>query len=415
MAATSTDLAARTSKRAGTYVPVMDGFRGLAVLWIVLGHAKWRLQAPPPTDFDPFNYPFTASYFGVDLLFVVSGFVLFLPALQNGGSLGATKSYALRRAARIVPAFYAALVLSYLVAWKVGELRSGIGISLSHALFLAPYAHPREDLGFGVNSPLWTMSVEVIFYAVLPLVAKWYRRHPITGLGLAIALSEGWHMLTVRLDGVLDLLGITWTSAATNQAQYRMAHAFPGFATQFAVGMTAAWIYIRVRDRSEDDERRALFPAVAVASALGVIAVAGLRGWEVAQGSVGFYDHWTLTLDRTFLFGALVCSTALSTRVVQWPFANEGSRFIGTVCYGMYLSHLPLIYLLIPGLGFDTSVTTRADLFVLTAAVVPLSLALGIVSYTFIEEPFRKFVRRGPSAGGAVGPLRPVALASARG
>lgn len=397
-----------------TYVPVMDGFRGLAVLWIVLGHVRWRLGAPPPTDIDPLNYLFTASYFGVDLLFVVSGFVLFLPAVLNDGSLGSGKAYALRRAARIVPAFYAAMVLSYLVALKLGEVRGGVGAWLSHALFLSQHAHPREDLGFGVNSPIWTMSVEVIFYAALPLFARWYYRHPFTGLGIAVAITEGWHILTIRLPDVLAALNVTWTG--TEEAQYRMAHAFPGFATQFAVGMTAAWVFARVRANPIDDYRR-LFPAVAAVSALGILAIAGMRQWEVAHGTAGLYDHWIRTLDRSLIFGALVCATALSPLRTQWVAGNDASRFLGTVCYGAYLSHLPLIYLLVPALGLQAGEATAGDLVLLSAVVVPLSVAIGIVSYTFLEEPFRQLVRRRrrrrPAASTRT--RRAVALAEAQG
>ncbi|HYZ92530.1 MAG TPA: acyltransferase [Actinomycetota bacterium] len=406
-----------TRTRETAYVPVVDGFRGLAVLWIILGHVRWRLQAAPPTDVDPLSYIFTASYFGVDLLFVVSGFVLFLPAVVNNGSLGRTKTYAIRRAARIVPAFYAAMVLSYIVALKLnGGARGGAGAWLSHALFLSAHAHPREDIGFGVNSPIWTMSVEVIFYALLPLVATWYHRHPFAGLGVAIGLTEGWHALTNRLPDVIQGMNIHWTTSSITDAQDRMAHAFPGFMTQFAVGMTAAWIYSRVRSQPETDETRRLFPAVALVSFLGILAIAGVRGWEVAHGHEGLFDHWTRTLDRSLLFGALVCATALSPRWVGWPVGNDASRFTGTVCYGAYLSHLPLIYLLIPALGLDPGDAGTTDLFVLAAAVVPLAFAVGVVSYTFLEQPVRQLVRRRKDVRRQPArTLRPVALAGARG
>lgn len=411
---TTSALASHTSEpKATPYVPVMDGFRGLAVLWIILGHVRWRLEAQPPTEIDPVNHVFTASYFGVDLLFVVSGFVLFLPAVLNDGSLGNGKRYALRRAGRIVPAFYVAMVLSYLVALKVGEVRGGLGAWLSHALFLSQEAHAREDLGFGVNSPIWTMSVEVIFYATLPLIAHWYHRHPFAGLGIAVAITEGWHVLTVRLPSVLEWANVSWTGA--EEAQYRMAHAFPGFTTQFAVGMTAAWIYARVRSQPMPEFRR-VFPAVAAASFLGIAAIAGLRSWEVAQGNAGLYDHWTRTLDRSLVFGALVCATALSPSRAQRVVGSNASRFLGTVCYGAYLSHLPLIYLLIPALGLNPGHASTADMLLLASVVVPLSFALGIVSYTFLEDPVRQLIRRRRDAPRTT-PARPraVALAGARG
>lgn len=405
------------TRASSPYVPVLDGLRGLAVLWIVLGHVRWRLHAPAPTEIDPLNYVFTASYFGVDLLFVVSGFVLFLPAVMNGGSLGSGKAYALRRAARIVPAFYAAMVFSYAIAWKLGDVRGGDGAWISHALFLGQHAHPREDLGFGVNSPIWTMSVEVVFYALLPFVARWYSRHPFGGLAIAVALTEGWHMLTLKLEPVLGWLGVTWSASAAEQAQYRMSHAFPSFATQFAVGMTAAWVYSRVREGPAWDDLRRLAPAVAAVSFIGVIAVASLRGWEVANGVAGFHDHWTRTLDRTVLFGALAFALALSPPRAQWLVGNNGVRFLGTVCYGAYLSHLPLIYLLIPALGMEDG-GSISDLFVLSAIVAPLSFAVGVVSHTFLEEPFRRLARGRralPRREPPVAQPRPLVLTPARG
>ena len=47
-----------------------------------------------------------------------------------------------------------------------------------------------------MNGAIWTMSVEVIFYAALPFVARWYYRHPFFGLGIAVAITELWHVLT---------------------------------------------------------------------------------------------------------------------------------------------------------------------------------------------------------------------------
>jgi peptidoglycan/LPS O-acetylase OafA/YrhL len=397
----------------------MDGFRGLAVLCIVLGHVRWRLGTSPPVDVPPLKYIYTASFFGVDLLFVVSGFVLFLPAVLNEGSLGAAKTFLVRRAARIVPAFWAAMIFSYAIAWKVGELegRGTIGAWLSHMFFMSAYAHPREDAGFGVNSPIWTMSVEVIFYFCLLLVARWYYRRPFLGLGIAMTITELWHNATLHLTGVIDWLNIGWTREAVTQAQYRMAHAFPGFATQFAVGMTAAWIFARVRTQPSTPELDRVFPAVAMSSGLGIIALAALGSWKVAHGLEGPFDHWTDTLERSLLFGALVCATALAPRVVQWPVANDATRFMGTVCYGMYLCHLPLIYLLIPALGLKEFEGTTTDAVMLTAVVVPLSLAIGVVSYTFLEQPFRRLARRKRAQDSlrpaeSTHPMRPVALSS---
>src|SRR5688572_11306003 len=168
-----------------TYVPAMDGFRGLAVMWIVVLHCWGALGERMPLDGGPLRYFVASGYFGLDLLFIVSGFVLFLPVVYDG-NLGDRRDYARRRAARIVPGFWAAAMLTYLVAQVLGGADGGLGAWLSHITFTHQYAHDISDVGFGLNRAMWTMSVEVAFYFLLPFVASIYNRHPFLGLGVAI-------------------------------------------------------------------------------------------------------------------------------------------------------------------------------------------------------------------------------------
>ena len=382
------------------------------MLWIVLGHCWNELGGRVPLDGGALRHLFVSSYMGVDMLFIVSGFVLFLPAVVEG-SIGDVRSYALRRAARIVPAFYVALVLSYAVALIVDAPRLGPGAWLSHALFLHAESHNIAKVGFGVNGALWTMSVEVLFYIALPFVAAWYRRRPLLGLAFAFAGAELWHQLTLNLPSLLANSGIAWAGA--DEAQLRMALAFPGYLPQFATGMTAAWLFVRLR---EHRERFATHAVVAQAAAFtGALAIAYLRGWEGAKGVTGPLDHWVKTADRTFFFGVLVLATALATAGAQWPVRNMVSRTLGRVCYGTYLSHLPLIALLIPVLGLDVRTTSNMQFLVLAAVVVPVSVLTGSLSYRYLEEPIRRLARRTPrpsSASDTQEIPRAVALAGSR-
>lgn len=380
---------AQPTGRGDLDVPAIDGFRGLAVLWIVLGHCWNELGGTVPLDGGPLRHIFVSSYMGVDMLFVVSGFVLFLPAVVDG-SLGDIGAYARRRAARIVPAFWVAIVISYVVSSAVDAKRVGPAAWISHALFLHTEAHHHEQIGWGVNGALWTMSVEVMFYAALPLVAGWYRRRPFVGLALAFAGAELWHLTAAKLPELVENTGITW--AATSDAQIRMALAFPSYLPQFAVGMTAAWLYIRLRERREELGMHAFLAQTA--AFIGALVVAYFRSWEGATGASGPLDHWVKTGDRTFFYGVLVLSTALVFSAAQWPVRNTVSRFLGTVCYGTYLVHLPLIKLLRPALGLEKGTTNNLDLAILAAVAAPLAVGIGWVSYRFLEEPFRRWARR---------------------
>jgi peptidoglycan/LPS O-acetylase OafA/YrhL len=405
-------LTSRTRRQAPAYVPAIDGLRGLAVLWIVVLHCWGVLGQRMPLDGGPLRYLVASGYFGLDLLLVITGFVLFLPAAQNGGSVGPRRDYALRRAARVVPGFWVATLIAYLVALRLGEVRGGPVAWLTHLTFLHQYAHSTQDVGFGINRAMWTMTVEATFYAVLPLVARPFHRRPLAGVGAALLVAEGWHQLTLNLGRVFA----TADESSLTDAQARMAYVFPSYVAHFAFGMAAAWLYVRMR------RRRRVFPsrlasAPAAAAVIGIAALALVRGRQRVSGELGPFDERARTLDRTVLMAVLVLAVALASPRAQSVVTNGFARLVGTVSYGIYLSHMPLIYLLMPALGIEAGTTSNGDLALITVIVVPLSIAVGVVSYVFIEQPFRRFVRRGrgAAAGGVPGPLRPVAPTGARG
>jgi len=380
-----------TTHNGTVTVPSIDGFRGLAVLWVVLGHC-WNELGGHTLRPGPLKYIFTSSYYGVDMLFVVSGFVLFLPAVTNAGSIGDIRSYALRRAARIVPAFYIAMILSFFVARSLGTVRGGVGEWISHLFFLHQYAHPIKDIGFGVDGAMWTMSVEVIFYVLLPFVAGWYSRRPLLGLVVAFWIADFWYLLAQKLDVLLPHAGITWN--AVGAASERMTYTFPSYAAHFALGMTAAWAFVRLRERLSENQRRPLALATALAAVVGVAAIAHLKGWDTEHGVSGIIDHRVNTFLRAGLFATMILAFSLLPKGAQWPVRNRVSRMLGTVSYGVYLSHMPMILLLIPALGLHVGTTNVADLWLLALAVVPLTVSIGITSYVTLEEPIRRWARR---------------------
>ena len=114
----------------------------------------------------------------IDVLFVVSGFVVFLPTVARTGNFGSVLAYAIRRAARLIPAYWAILVIALVLIGLTTvspdvanpSLRdlglNFFGLQGPVGLFV-----PGISTGFGVDPPLWTLSVEIGFYVVLPLIA----------------------------------------------------------------------------------------------------------------------------------------------------------------------------------------------------------------------------------------------------
>src|SRR5919108_4947140 len=193
-------------KRIVGVVPALDGFRGLAVLWIVVGHC-WNEVGRPPLDRGVGLNVLTSSYAGLDLLFIVSGFVLFPPAALNNGSLGDLPSYFRRRFARIVPAYWVAIILVILFNPLLttanvplpGTSMAGNSALLIHLSFLHEEVYGGSIRnGFGADGVIWTLSIEMIFYVTLPLVAAWWYRRPFLGLALAFAGAKGWQYLAIH-------------------------------------------------------------------------------------------------------------------------------------------------------------------------------------------------------------------------
>ena len=377
------------TKQEIAYVPSLDGFRGLAVLWIVLHHCWGALTSQDPNE-GPLANVLGTGFIGLDVLFLVSGFVLFLPVVLDEGEFGDARVYGRRRAARIVPAFWAALLVSYPIAKILGEAKGGAGAWLSHLFFVHQYAHPRGDIGFGVDRAMWTMTIEVTFYVLLAFAATRYFRHPLIGLAVAVCVGEAWHLATANLDVVLHWTGIAW--AGTADAQLRMADAFPSYLPRFAAGMTAAWLFVRVRQGRFGRVSPKLVSAAASAALVGFVAFVILR----ARGHVGFggaLDDRMLTLGRTLSVGLLVLITALASERAQWPVSNNLSRLLGSASYGIYLSHMLVIPLLRRAFGMGHEMTGMGDLVLLSASTVFVSLGLGVVSYEYLEQPFRRWAR----------------------
>src|SRR4051794_38591497 len=137
----------------------------------------------------------SGGFLAVDLFFVLSAFVLTLPAARTG-EFGAWGDYAVRRAARIVPAYYVALAtalaLFHPLAGPAADRRPPTADALlAHLSFLQVEARLIGGydgaLGFRGGPPLWTLSVEVAFYVALPFVVLAFLRRPLLWLVVAVA------------------------------------------------------------------------------------------------------------------------------------------------------------------------------------------------------------------------------------
>jgi len=168
-----TTLRRQTSGRA--YVPEVDGLRFIAILSVVLFHIGVQVNEQPhgATISAMLNPVVHNGYRGVELFFVISGFILGLPFARHrltGAPVMRLRSYFLRRVTRLEPPYIVIILVR--AALIVLVLHTSVQTVLPHLLASLAYAH---SLIYGyystINPPVWSLEVEIQFYCLAPFLA----------------------------------------------------------------------------------------------------------------------------------------------------------------------------------------------------------------------------------------------------
>jgi peptidoglycan/LPS O-acetylase OafA/YrhL len=281
----------------------------------------------------------------VVLFFVLSGFLLAQPWVRGRApSLG---RYAVRRFARIAPAYWAAVIGSLLLIHGSGH---GRDIDL-HDLpkFLLFVANVFPQTRNQLDPPLWSLHIEVSFYVVLPLI------------GLALLRARRQWLVCVALIAA----GLAWTTIGTVHAWPPEATwTLPSYLGAFAAGIGAAMFAARPR-------------LVAPVVLAGTIAVVANAVWH-SGGGTGVPGHAIGDLPAALGFAAVIWGIAARPgRLLSSP----PLRVLGTLSFGIYLWHMPVLYALQLHDRFPERFLPAV------AWVLPLTFALAIASWFGIEKP----------------------------
>jgi peptidoglycan/LPS O-acetylase OafA/YrhL len=366
--------------RAPRY-PLVDSLRALAALAIVGFHVS--------ALFGGFALEHLGRWLaqlnvGVPLFFAISGFLLYRPwvaAQLDGRRPPSLRVYAERRVLRIVPAYWVALVVIAVVVGRdaILDLPSGL------VYFGFLQAYDRDTFTGGIGQA-WTLSVEVAFYAALPLIAlagarlggtdrrTILRRQAALLAGLAL-VSLVWRLLVLAL------------TVPSDAAYYPLVSALPTQLDTFACGMALA-VLSAAGVHGGAVARAPWLPWLAAAA-----AYAGLSLWRPQEVGFVLVAH---ELQVVVAIGLLVPAVvgAEGGGAVRRLLAWRPLAWVGLISYGLYLWHLDALRQL------ADSGLPRLPAIVLGVA---LSLALGAASWYGIE---RHALRLGRRAAGAT-PIDP--------
>ena len=388
---------------ARIYLEPLTGLRGVAAAWVALWHL-WGFSGRPQYHFaiGQFQLDLTplirTGWAGVDIFFVLSGFVLGLAYCQAW--LGnrppiKTGEYFRRRLLRVLPALWVQVAVLVMLLLVAGTHLPPIADLLSQALLLHNLLGSQEHQ---LNPVYWTLPVEFDFYLLLPLLALLVppRRWPwLLLLGLAAVAGYRYGLYHSLL-----------TQAPTPEKVWWL-NQLPGRVDQFLAGMTAAWIYSSVRQQGFHGSPVYRFRGLLLA--LGILGF-GLLAWYIHRiqpigatnvaGLTYWGGHWSLFLWHSLsglCIAAIVLAAALGTRISNVLLANPVLLFLGIVSYSLYLWHFPIIKWL--SRQHLPAIVDGYPFFNIVAWSVLPVLLVSALSYWLVERPFLKI--RHHSAGEA--------------
>ncbi len=391
------------------YRPYIDGLRGVAVIAVVLYHAKLFFT--------------TGGFIGVDIFFVISGFLITLIITRdlNAGTFSLLGFWE-RRVRRILPAHFVVMLASVIAAYFLilyppdyvffGKTVIAQSMFVSNALFMVTDNYFDEQARFSPLLHTWSLSVEEQFYILFPFVvlfSTWLsRRSPASRMkrywawvdkGKNSALihethsdndvgRRGYYSLFtfVILFGILSLLLNIWFVDITPNIPFKLkfvpdrifggaTYATIGFYLLFtrmwelALGILVALCAVRIRSPFLAD----------VVSISGIIAIGtsififtdktsfpGIAALLPTMGAAAFIVANESHPTRT---GRILSSTPLI--------------FVGVISYSLYLWHWPLFVF--------AKLTSSTALSPMTmAGLCAVAVIISWLSYRFIELPFRK-------------------------
>jgi peptidoglycan/LPS O-acetylase OafA/YrhL len=346
-----------------SYYPALDGLRGIAILLVIFHHNY---------DFLPLS---TFTWFGVDLFFVLSGFLITDILLRTKGQKNFLQNFYLRRALRIFPLYYIGLLLFFLLVPFISQLHEQYKyyhdnqqmawFHLTNWLYIFEH-RPNTMLLLG---HFWSLSIEEQFYLIWPFVILLCRNLQQLARAIKMILAA---CILFRL--------ISWL---------QWGGGYTGFSFQYMTridglcigSLVAIW---RLSDSSAFQKKLTQFALIV----LGIYLCVFSLSLTIFPG----LPH-TMLLGYTIIgavFGiVIVLAISPKTTYLNRILENKWLMRCGKISYGLYIFHWPVLSLFrlyfwnqLSGSGLNDTV---AQLILSTSALL-VSILVSVLSYVFFER-----------------------------
>jgi peptidoglycan/LPS O-acetylase OafA/YrhL len=379
-----------------TKIPALTGLRAVAAFWVLMLHFGDAVTTGWPLAF---RRVFSGGFIGVDLFFVLSGFILSWNYLGNDCGLTSSRADFWRaRAARILPLYYASLALALplflLLQFQQGispeAIRSAAATVATTLTLMQSWARPISNPW---NNPAWSLSVEVSLYLSFPFLAAW------------VARKQARKQARKPLHRVLQITAVTYGVTILGALAFAALHAHPSVWKWEPDQDPSVWIpwlgcnplvhfhelllgsvaYLCLREEQTRARNEWMSGPKAVwISSLAMIILLVWRGpIPFMAALMGIYSP---------LFALLIYGLAKQRGLVARILSTPAFVFLGEISFALYLVHLT-VWSMMGGFNLEHSYI-KQDSAVNFLVCVILSLAIATILYKFIEVPYRKTLRK---------------------
>jgi peptidoglycan/LPS O-acetylase OafA/YrhL len=348
------------------HLPFVDGLRALAILWVLGFHSLGPIAGCLARG---------GGWFGVDVFFVISGFLItgILLREQKGTGSISLKNFYIRRGLRLLPAYYVLLaVVCFLNPFHSKDIGAAVGIAL---IYLSNYdlgLNWGHTLGSGLETT-WSLAIEEQFYFVWPSLILFLRKHLWQGALAAIVSCELW-------KAYLLTHGAHWMRVSA------------GFDTKADILMLGCLAAIALTNERSRNWLNKAFSNVWIAPALFIALLYYVRGIGHPGGATTVASqlfYWELrvpllaALTAVLIISLCIRPNSVVARVLSTPILT----WIGRISYSMYLWHI---------LAFVTVINYLGALGVWHKELIgyAAAIATAAASYYLIERPFLRLKER---------------------
>lgn len=331
-----------TEKREVHRLVEVDALRGLAALAVVLFHYTTRFgelfgwETPPSLSFPDGHY-------GVNLFFIISGFVIFMTLERTARPM----DFVVSRFSRLFPAYWTAILLTFCITRWLGLPEKLVdattafkNVFMIHGLFNIPH----------VDSVYWTLEIELLFYCGMFSLYTMHRLHQIhLVLRALLALRLAYFVLAIIWG-----IELSWTLSHLLILKY---------IPWFALGIS---LYLTVSRQNAADRRQ---PAITATAAIGCLLIVDSL----------FLAVLAACLATTVFLAASGRASLLRHGILAW---------LGTISYPLYLLHENIGWSLLLRFQNWGLATNTAVLLTIT-----ISLAMATALTRCIEQPSMQWIR----------------------